>query len=446
MKPKTRYAKNGAVSIAYQVFGQGSLDLVYVPGWISHVEYTWEQPAYAHFLERLGSFARVIMFDKRGTGLSDRDVGFPTLEERMDDVRAVMDAVGSQRAALLGTSEGGNMSVLFAATYPERVVALVVFAIFAKRIWSPDYPWAPTPEEREAWYRLLEQDWGGVTDLPVLAPSRATDLAFAEWWATFLRMGASPSAALTLARTNTQIDTRAILPAVRVPTLVLHRRGDRDSKVEEGRYIATQIPRAQLRELEGDDHLIFAGDVDGVVDEIEEFLTGVRPARDADRVLATILFTDIVDSTTRAAELGDQRWQELLGQHDRIVRQEIERLRGREMNTTGDGFIAAFDGPARAIRCALAATAAVQRLGLQIRAGIHTGECELHEGSLAGIALHICARISALAGPGEILVSRTVHDLVAGSGIGFADRGTRTLRGVPGEWPLLAVTGDRRAA
>lgn len=445
MKPKTRYAKSGGVSIAYQVFGQGPLDLVYVPGWISHVEYTWEQPACAHLLERLGSFARVIMFDKRGTGLSDRDVGFPTLEERMDDVRAVMDAVGSERAALLGTSEGGNMSVLFAATYPERVVALVVFGIFAKRIWSPDYPWAPTPEQRETWYRLLEQDWGGVTDLATLAPSRATDPAFAEWWATFLRMGASPSAALTLARTNTQIDTRAVLPAVRVPTLVLHRRGDCDAKIEEGRYIAAQIPRAELRELEGNDHLIYAGDVDGVMDEIEEFLTGVRPARDADRVLATILFTDIVDSTVRAADLGDHRWQELLSQHHRIVRQEIERLRGREMNVTGDGFVATFDGPARAIRCALAATAALQRLGLQIRAGIHTGECELREGSLAGIALHICARISALAGPGEILVSRTVHDLVAGAEIGFADRGVRTLRGVPGEWPILAVTGDRRA-
>ncbi|HZF36402.1 MAG TPA: adenylate/guanylate cyclase domain-containing protein [Candidatus Angelobacter sp.] len=445
MKPKTRYAKNGGVSIAYQVFGQGPLDLVYVPGWISHVEYTWEQPACARLLERLSSFARVIMFDKRGTGLSDRDVGFPTLEERMDDVRAVMDTVGSERAALLGTSEGGNMSVLFAATYPERVVALVVFGIFAKRIWSPDYPWAPTPEQREGWYRLLEQDWGGVTDLATLAPSRAADPAFAEWWATFLRMGASPSAALTLARTNTQIDVRAVLPAVRVSTLVLHRRGDRDAKIEEGRYIAAQIPHAELRELEGEDHLIYAGDVDGVVDEIEEFLTGVRPARDADRVLATILFTDIVDSTVRAADLGDHRWQELLGQHHRIVRQEIERLRGREVNSTGDGFVATFDGPARAIRCALATAAAVQRLGLQIRAGIHTGECELREGALAGIALHICARISALAGPGEILVSRTVHDLVAGAGIGFADRGVRTLRGVPGEWPILAVTGDRKA-
>src|SRR5262249_33001498 len=269
MKPKTRYAKNGSVSIAYQVFGQGPLDFVYVPGWISHVEYTWEHPAYAHFLERLGTFTRVIMFDKRGTGMSDRDVGFPTLEERMDDVRAVMDAVGSHRAALLGTSEGGNMSILFAATYPERVAALVVFSIFAKRIWSPDYPWAPTPEEREAWYRLLEQDWGGVTDLATLSPSSAADPAFAEWWATFLRMGASPGAALTLARTNTQIDIRPILPAVRVPTLVLHRRGDRDSRVEEGRYIAAQIPNAKLRELEGKDHLIFAGDVDGVVDEIE---------------------------------------------------------------------------------------------------------------------------------------------------------------------------------
>ena len=301
MKPKTKYAKSGNVSIAYQVFGDGPLDLVYVPGWISHIEHGWEEPGYARFLARLATFARVIIFDKRGTGLSDRDTGLPTLEERMDDVRAVMDAVGSERAAILGTSEGGNMSALFAATYPERAVALVVFGIFAKRIWSADYPWAPKPAERERWFKLLETGWGGTVDLSTLAPTRANDEAFAEWWAAYLRLGASPSAALALGRSNTEIDIRAVLPAIRVPTLILHRRGDRDAKIEEGRYIAGRIPNAKLVELEGEDHLIFVGDVDTVLDEIEEFLTGARRSVELERVLATILFTDIVGSTSQAA-------------------------------------------------------------------------------------------------------------------------------------------------
>ena len=445
-KPKTKYAKSGNVSIAYQVFGDGPLDLVYVPGWISHVEHMWEEPGYARFLARLAMFARVIIFDKRGTGLSDRDVGLPTLEERMDDVRAVMDAVGCERAAILGTSEGGNMSALFAATYPERTVALVVFGIFAKRLWSADYPWAPTPARREEWFKLLETDWGGIVDLPTLAPSRADDKAFAEWWATDLRLGASPSAAIALGRTNTEIDIRAILPAIRVPTLVLHRRSDADSKVEEGRYIAGQIPDAKLVELEGTDHLIFVGDVETVLDEIEEFLTGAHGSVELERILATILFTDIVGSTTQAAKLGDRRWQDLVHLHDRIVRQELARFRGREINTLGDGFVAAFDGPARAVRSALAIAAGVRQFGIEVRAGIHTGECEVSGNSLAGIALHIGARIAAMAGPGEVLVSHTVKDLVAGSGIVFVNRGIQPLRGVPGEWTLFAATSVERAS
>lgn len=440
-KPRTQYAKAGDVNIAYQVFGTGPLDLVYVPGWVSHLEYSWEEPSYARFLDRLGSFARVIMFDKRGTGMSDRDVGYPTLEQRMDDVRAVMAAVGSERAAIVGFSEGGSVSALFAATHPQRTAALVTFGIFAKRIWSPDYPWAPTPEERQKWLGQIESGWGGVVDLATLSPSRAGDTAFAEWWPTYLRMGASPSAALTLARTNTEIDIRAILPAINVPTLVLHRRDDRDAKFAEAEYIARHIPNAKLVPLAGTDHLIWTEDQDTLLDEIEEFLTGVRRGRDVDRILTTILYTDIVESTKRAAELGDQRWRDLLARHHLLVRGELARHRGREINTAGDGFLASFDGPARAIRCALAIeNDAADTLGLQLRAGVHTGECVAEGDTLSGLALHIGARVAAEAGPREVLVSSTVKDLVAGAGLAFDDRGARVLKGVPGEWRLYAVT------
>jgi class 3 adenylate cyclase len=437
--PETRYAKNGDVHVAYQVVGEGELDLVFVPGWISHLEYAWEEPSFARFLERLASFSRLIMFDKRGTGMSDREAGLPTLEERMDDVRAVMDTVGSKRAAILGTSEGGNMSVLFAATYPERTIALVTFGIFAKRIWSEDYPWAPTPEEREAWYAELEREWGGPAELGTLAPSRAADERFAAWWATYLRLGASPTAALTLARTNTQIDVRDVLPTIGVPTLVLHRTGDRDVSVEEARYIAARIPGARLVELPGEDHLVFAGDQDALLDEIEEFLTGVRRGPEPDRVLATVLFTDIVGSTERVAELGDRGWRDVLERHHAVVRRALARFRGREVDTAGDGFLATFDGPARAIRCAEAIIEAVHQLGLDVRAGIHTGECERVGEGVRGIAVHIGARVAAQANPGEVLVSSTVKDLVAGSGIRFEERGERALKGVPGAWRLFAA-------
>jgi class 3 adenylate cyclase len=439
-RPRTQYAKSGDVNIAYQVTGEGSRDLIYVPGWISNVEMTWEEPSVARFFERLASFSRLILFDKRGTGLSDRDVGFPTLEDRMDDVRAVMDAVGSPRAALLGFSEGGNVSMLFAATYPHRTTALLLFGCFAKRTRAPDYPWAPTPEERQDWYRQIEAEWGGPFDVGELAPSRADDAFFTSWFGTYLRMGASPRAALMLARTNTEIDVRHILPTIRVPTLVMHRRGDRGAHWKGGRYIAERIPGAKFVALDGEDHLVWAGDQDSVLGEIEEFLTGARyGGPEIDRVLTTILFTDIVASTQRAAALGDRPWNDLLARHHAIVRREIERHRGREVKTTGDGFLACFDGPARAVRCAVGIAAAVRPLGLEVRAGVHTGECYVKGDDLSGIAVHMGARIADLGGPGEVLVSGTVKDLVAGAGITFDPRGTHSLKGVPDEWPVFAA-------
>jgi pimeloyl-ACP methyl ester carboxylesterase len=434
------------VSIAYQVVGAGALNLVHVPGWISNVEMTWEEPSVARFFERLASFSRLILFDKRGTGLSDRDVGLPTLEDRMDDVRAVMDAVGAERAALLGISEGGNMSMLFAATYPERTTALVLFGCFARGIRAPDYPWAPAPDGRESRYRQIEEQWGGPFDVGVLAPSRANDPSFTNWFGAYLRMGASPRAAATLARINSEIDVREILPAIRVPTLVMHRRQDRCADLEEGRYIAERIPGARFVALEGEDHLLWVGDPDPVLGEIEEFLTGSRQAPEIDRVLTTVLFTDIVNSTARAAAFGDRLWRDLLNRHHAIVRAEVQRHRGREVNTTGDGFVACFDGPARAVRCALATAEAVRPLGLEIRAGVHTGECHLEGDQISGIALHIGARIAALAGPGEVLVSSTVKDLVAGAGILFAGRGAHALKGVPDKWQVFAASVRGRTA
>jgi class 3 adenylate cyclase len=442
MQPETGYTKSGSLNIAYQVVGDGPLDLVYVAGWISNVELAWEEPTYARFLRRLASFSRLITFDKRGTGLSDPVPlnALPTLEERMDDLRAVLEAVGSERAALFGHSEGGNMSVLFAAAHPERTVALVTFGIFAKRIWSPDYPWAPTPEAREQAIEQLERDWGAHMDLAELAPS--ADGAFKRRLATYLRRSASPGAAVALLRMNTEIDTRAVLPTIRVPTLVIHRTGDLDANVEEGRWIASQIPGARFVELAGADHLPWVGDQDAVLDEVQEFLTGVRPSPEPDRVLATVLFTDIVASTERASELGDRRWRELLEQHHAVVRRQLERYQGQEVDTAGDGFLATFDGPARAIRCARAIGGALRELGLDVRAGLHTGECELLGEKVAGVAVHTGARVAAHAQPGEVLVSQTVKDLVAGSGIEFEERGTHVLKGVPGEWRLYAVSND----
>ena len=438
MPPETRYAKSGDVNIAYQVVGDGPFDLVYVPGSISNVELMWEEPAHALLLGRLASFSRLILFDKRGTGMSDPVPldRLPTLEERMDDVRAVMDAAGSERAAIFGSSEGGLMSVLFAATYPERTRALIALAIYAKRMWSPDYPWAPTPEARAAEIESIERTWGGEMDISDLAPS--ADEAFKRRAVAYLRRSASPGAAVALLRMNSQIDVRAVLPTIRVPTLVLQRVGDRDVKVEEGRWIAAAIPGAKYVELPGDEHLIWAGDVEAVVDEAEEFLTGSRPTHEADRVLATVLFTDIVGATERVAELGDRRWGDVLEQHHAIVRRELDRFRGREVDTAGDGFFATFDGPARAVRAACSIREAVRELGLDLRAGLHTGECELMADKAGGIAVHIGARVATLARPGEVLASSTVRDLVAGSGIRFEDRGEHELKGV-GSWRLYSV-------
>lgn len=442
MRPRTQYARSGGIHIAYQVLGEGPLDLVYVPGWVSHVEQAWEEPSLAHFLDRLSSFSRLITFDKRGTGLSDRvpDEQLPTLEERMDDLRAVMDAVGSTRAAVLGVSEGGNLSALFAATCPQRVTALIISGTYAKRIWSEDYPWAPTVEARAREYELVEREWGNLMDLDRYVPSKIGDKAFAQQLAKYFRLSASPGAAVTLLRMNTEIDIRAVLPTIRVPTLVLHRIGDHDVKIEEARYIAARIPSAKLVELPGDDHLPWVGDQDVFLDEVQEFLTGVRPPAAADRVLATIMFTDIVGSTELAARLGDHAWKGLLQRHDALVRKELQRFRGREEQTTGDGFFATFDGPARAIRCAASIRDAVLQLGVQIRAGVHTGEIEVGADHVGGLAVNIGARVLATAEPGEVLVSSTVKDLTAGSGVRFVERGVHTLKGVPGEWRLFRAT------
>ena len=437
----TRYAKSGGVSIAFQVIGSGPIDIVLIPIWVSHLEYAWEEPSLARFYRRLSSFSRLILFDKRGTGLSDRvaDDDLPTLEERMDDLGAVMDAAGSERAAIFGMHEGGAMSALFAAAHPERVSALVAFGMFASRLDAADYPWGWTPERRREWLAEIERNWGGPVGLAEAAPSVAGDERFARWWSTYLRLGSSPGAALTLARMNSEIDIRNVLPAVRVPTLLLHRTDDRRVAVDEARWIAGRIPNARLVELPGEDHLPWTGDQDALLDEVEEFLTGARSGPAPDRVLATVLFTDIVGSTEQAVRLGDREWRELVERHDSVVRVELERWRGRELDAAGDGFLAEFDGPARAIRCAGEIVARVHELGLDVRAGVHTGEVERTGSTLRGIAVHIGARVAAKAAPGEILVSQTVKDLVAGSGLAFKDRGEHELKGVPDSWRLYAV-------
>ena len=439
MKPDTKYARSGDLNIAYQVVGQGPRDLVYIPGFVSNLEHFWDEPRNAHFMERLASFSRLIWFDKRGTGLSDRSVPVPTLEQRMDDVRAVMDAVGSERATIFGTSEGGPMSALFAATYPKRTTALVLYGSFARITWAPDYPWGRTQAEFEAVVSTLRNAWGTGTPWAALTPSLAKDEAYQAWCAMVERQSASPGAAETLFRMNHDIDARHVLAAIAVPTLILHRTGDRRIRVEHGRYLAEHITSAKYVELPGDDHAPWAGDTDVLVDEIEEFLTGMRSGPEPDRVLTTVLFTDIVDATRKAVELGDHQWRALLEQHHAVVREQLKRFHGREIDTAGDGFLAAFDGPARAVRAAQTISDKVRLMGLDIRAGLHTGECEIIRSKLAGIAVHIGARVAGLAGAGEVLVSNTVKDLVAGSGLMFEDRGTHILKGVPGEWWLYAA-------
>jgi pimeloyl-ACP methyl ester carboxylesterase len=446
MAPRTRYARSGSVHIAYQVIGDGPIDLVFVPGFVSNVEECWDQPGLATFLDRLASFTRLILFDKRGTGLSDHvpDERLPTLEERMDDLRAVLDAVGSNDAALFGHSEGGSMCTLFAATYPKRTRALITFGVFATRRRSDEYPWAPSDADRQVTIAQVESEWASEDLVRPLVPSRADDRAFLSQLATYFRRSASPGAAAQLLRMNTEIDVRAILPAIRVPALILHCTKDRDARVEEGRWMASRIPGATFVELAGGDHIFWAGDTEGILAEIEAFLTGTRPVSVLNRVLATVLFTDIVASTEAAARRGDRRWREALEMHRAGVRSALARWRGEEIATTGDGFLALFDGPARGIGCALAVRDDAGHAGFQIRAGLHTGEIERDGDQIAGVAVHIGSRVMATAGAGEVFVSSTVKDLVAGSGITFADRGMFALKGVPDEWRLYSVTGAGR--
>src|SRR5687767_165472 len=438
--PETMYARSGDLNIAYQVIGDAPLDLVFVMGWVSHLEYFWREPNFARFLLRLASFSRLILFDKRGTGLSDRVPidQLPTLEQRMDDVRAVMDAVGSERAALCGVSEGGPMCSLFAATYPEKTLALVMIGTYAKRIRDDDYPWGPTAEQREQFFEVMRKHWGGPIGIDERAPSLANDPQFRDWWATYLRMGASPGAAVALTQMNAEIDVRNVLASIRVPSLVIHRREDQCLKVEEGRYVAERIPGAKFVEFPGNDHLPFVGDQDSILDEMEEFLTGVRHSLEPDTVLATVLFTRIVDAKEHAAKLGQARWDDLLRRLHSHFKKEIEWFRGREIDMVGDRPLAIFDGPARAIRCASAITEYASRLGIEMRSGLHTGECEIVEGTVAGVAAEIGACVANEAKAGEVLVSRTVKDLVAGWGIEIEDRGIRVLSGC-GEWRVFAV-------
>ncbi len=435
MQPVTRYAKSGDVHIAYQVVGEGPVNLVLAPPFISNVEHWWDEPDVARWLLRLAGYARLVMFDKRGTGMSDRVGELPGLEQRMDDLRAVMDAAGMQQAALLGISEGGPLTTLFAATYPDRCRALILYGSFA-RFTS----WFASEEALREFFKYVDQAWGTGGSLRKFAPSRADDPAFQRWWAKGERLGASPAAAAALMHMNSQIDISDIVPTIRVPTLVIHRRGDKTIDVEGGRYLAAHIPDARYIELPGTDHIPFVGESAGeIADAIEEFLTGSRAPVPVDRVLATVLFTDIVGSTEKASALGDRRWRDLLDNHHATIRRNLARFRGREIDTAGDGFLATFDGPARGVRCACAIIEEIQPLGIEVRAGLHTGECEINGADVGGIAVHIGARVAALAGAGEVLVSSTVKDLVAGSGLRFADRGSKSLKGVPGEWRIFAV-------
>ncbi|HEY7150249.1 MAG TPA: adenylate/guanylate cyclase domain-containing protein [Solirubrobacterales bacterium] len=438
--PRTRYAQSSGDHIAYQVFGEGEVNLVFVPGFVSNIEHYWEMPRVPDLLERLGSFARVVIFDKRGTGLSDPVAGPPPLEQRMDDMQAVMDAAGVERAALYGISEGGPASVLFAATYPERVSALVLYGSTPRFRTDADISWGATDEQIETIIGETERSWGDGALMGAFAPTAAADPDMQDVWGRFQRASASPAMARAVMAALFEIDVRDILPTIRVPTLILHRKGDLIAPVEGARLMAETIPDARLVEFEGDDHVPFTGEYEPVLDEMEEFLTGTRQERPLDRVLATVMFTDIVDSTRRAAEAGDRGWRELIDRHDELTRRQLDRFRGREVKTLGDGFLATFDGPARAIECACAIRDGVGPLGLEVRAGLHTGECELGGDDIRGMAVNIGARVGALAAANEVLVSSTVKDLVVGADLDFADRGEHELKGVPGAWRLYAAS------
>jgi len=434
--PETHYVKSDDVHIAYQVIGDGPIDLLFVPGFVSNVEAGWRNPELSAFYRRLASFSRLILFDKRGTGMSDRGTHDFTLEQRMHDVQAILDAIGSKQAALFGVSEGGPMSLLYAATYPHRTSALAIYGSYAKRSRAPDYPYGWDDAQ---WTRVLEDietSWGSPTSLTVSGRA-GNDPQRAEGLAAYFRSSASPGAAAAIMRMNREIDVRDILPATRVPTLVAHRTADPVIEVGQARYLAEHIPGARLIEFAGPDHQPWQGNSDAVLDAVEQFFTGASRVHEHERVLATVLFADIAGSTERVAAMGDKPWKELLNEFYRRTRGVLQDYRGREISTAGDGFLASFEGPARAIRCASALNSAVQPLNLQVRCGIHTGECELIGNDLAGIAVHIGARVAGLATPGEVLVSQTVRDLVAGSGLAFEDRGTHRLKGVPDEWRLF---------
>ena len=437
--PRTRYARSGDAHIAYQVFGEGEFDVVVVPGFVSNIEFYWQVPPLRRVFERSASYARVVIFDKRGTGLSDPVPDVPPLEQRMDDMRAVMRAADVERAALYGISEGGPASLLFAATYPDHVSALVLYGSTPRFSRADDFPWGIDEQEHARRVEDVHHNWGEGALLDVFAPSAGRDTTVREVWGGFLRSGASPSMAIKVLQAWMEIDVRDVLDSIHVPTLVIHRKGDRVAPVEGARLIAERVEGARLVELDEPDHLPFVGDVDRIGDEVEEFLTGHRRGGRRDRVLATVLFTDIVDSTRRASDLGDRRWGELRSRHDEITRRQLERFRGREVKTLGDGFLATFDGPARAVECACAIRDGVHTLGIDLRAGLHTGECELENGDIAGMAVNIGARVGALAQPGEVLVSRTVKDLTVGADLAFEERGEHALKGVPGRWNLFAV-------
>jgi pimeloyl-ACP methyl ester carboxylesterase/DNA-binding winged helix-turn-helix (wHTH) protein len=423
--PETKYVQNGDVNIAYQVVGTGPVDIVFVMGWISHLEYFWKHHLFASFLERLASFSRLILFDKRGTGLSDRVPvsELPTLEQRMEDVHAVMDAAGSERAILIGVSEGGPMCSLFAATYPERTAALVMIGTYAKRIRDEDYPWAPTEEQRNAFFDLMTRDWGGPVGIEERAPNMAGDPEFREWWAEYLRMGASPGAAVALTKMNAEIDVRDILPSIRVPTLVIHRADDLCLKVEEGRFVASKIPGSKYVELPGSDHLPFVGDQDAILDEIEQFTAELQFGATHDRVLATIMNIEMSGN----------------GKIDELVSRQLELYRGRKVEYEGEGILATFDGPARAIRCAVSINEAAANLGLEVKTGLHTGECDVFDHTYTGVAVDLTRRIASESTAGKILVSRTVKDLVAGSGLKFEEVGISSFPGIDGKWRLFRV-------
>jgi len=442
--PETRYAETAdGVQLAYQVWGTGPLDLVVVPHAYVPVDMMWEEPQLRSLLERFGTFSRTIELDGRGWGSSDPLTieAAPSLDAWLDDIAAVMAAAGSERAALLGLGEAGTSAMLYAATYPERVSALVLFNAFARFLRGPDYPCGLPPESCERYIDAVRATWATMAPIEITAPSMVSNERWCRWFMRAQRLAASPATLARIFRAFTDTDVHHVLASIQAPTLVLHRRGNRHVRVDHGRYLAEHIPGALYRELDGDDHLFFAGDTDAVADEIEEFLTGVPPVLATDRVLATVLFTDIVGSSQKAAELGDRAWRKLLDAHDAVVRTQLERFRGREVKATGDGFLATFDGPARAIRCAGDLAGRLRSLGLDIRAGLHTGEVEVRGDDIGGIAVHTGARVAALAKAGEVLVSSTVKDLVAGSGIDFEDRGEHQLKGVPGTWKLFSVTG-----